>query len=170
MLYFHSHKTSGLVLDIVEGRFTDNGKHLCSQVFFIHKRVSYINISNLCFVDYRFLFIITEQSGQPLYYACSRTLFLGLSFAVVIKIFADVRKMNNQAVTAKHSGMIILGGGLVKHHVNNANLMVREKCVKKLLPLYIIHSRYQYYMFLLFSAYLNIRRFVKVFLCLEKWS
>ncbi|KAF6024004.1 DHPS [Bugula neritina] len=53
MLYFHSHKTSGLVLDIVE----------------------------------------------------------------------DVRKMNNQAVTAKHSGMIILGGGLVKHHVNNANLM-----------------------------------------------
>jgi len=101
------------------------------------------------------------QSGQLLY-ACSSTLFLGLSFAVIIEIFSDVRKMNNQAVTAKHSGMIILGGGLVKHHVNNANLMVREKCVKKLLSLYIIHSRYnQNYMFLLLSAYLNMRGICK---------
>lgn len=36
----------------------------------------------------------------------------------------DIRKMNSQAVFAKHSGMIILGGGLVKHHICNANLMV----------------------------------------------
>ncbi|KAF6024007.1 DHPS [Bugula neritina] len=45
------------------------------------------------------------------------------SSGLVIDIVEDIRKMNNQAVTAKHSGMIILGGGLVKHHVSNANLM-----------------------------------------------
>lgn len=32
--------------------------------------------------------------------------------------------MNNQAVFAKHTGMIILGGGLAKHHICNANMMV----------------------------------------------
>lgn len=32
--------------------------------------------------------------------------------------------MNSQAVFAKRTGMIILGGGLVKHHISNANLMV----------------------------------------------
>merc|ERR1739848_310873 len=31
--------------------------------------------------------------------------------------------MNEQAVFAPHTGMIILGGGLVKHHICNANLM-----------------------------------------------
>lgn len=36
----------------------------------------------------------------------------------------DVRKMNSQAVFAKHTGMVILGGGMVKHHICNANLMV----------------------------------------------
>lgn len=29
-----------------------------------------------------------------------------------------------QAIFAKRSGMIILGGGMVKHHIANANLMV----------------------------------------------
>ena len=32
--------------------------------------------------------------------------------------------MNEQAVKAKHAGMIIVGGGLIKHHICNANLMV----------------------------------------------
>jgi deoxyhypusine synthase len=31
--------------------------------------------------------------------------------------------MNNQAIFAKHTGVIILGGGLIKHHISNANLM-----------------------------------------------
>merc|ERR1712141_934101 len=31
--------------------------------------------------------------------------------------------MNEQAVRAKHIGMIIIGGGLIKHHICNANLM-----------------------------------------------
>lgn len=36
----------------------------------------------------------------------------------------DVRKLNSLAVFAKRTGMIILGGGLIKHHICNANLMV----------------------------------------------
>lgn len=37
---------------------------------------------------------------------------------------SDIRRLNSQAVFAKRTGMIILGGGLVKHHISNANLMV----------------------------------------------
>lgn len=38
-------------------------------------------------------------------------------------IVEDVRKINTIAVRAKQAGMIILGGGLVKHHIANACLM-----------------------------------------------
>uniref|UniRef100_A0A8C6U9L5 deoxyhypusine synthase n=1 Tax=Neogobius melanostomus TaxID=47308 RepID=A0A8C6U9L5_9GOBI len=41
----------------------------------------------------------------------------------VLDIVEDIRRMNSQAVFAKKTGMIILGGGLVKHHIANANLM-----------------------------------------------
>ncbi|XP_072176616.1 deoxyhypusine synthase-like [Diadema setosum] len=40
-----------------------------------------------------------------------------------LDIIEDVRRMNSQAVFAAHTGMIILGGGLIKHHICNANLM-----------------------------------------------
>jgi len=40
-----------------------------------------------------------------------------------LDIIEDVRLMNLQAVHAQHTGMIIIGGGLVKHHISNANLM-----------------------------------------------
>lgn len=42
---------------------------------------------------------------------------------LVIDIVEDIRLLNLQAVYAAHSGMIILGGGLIKHHICNANLM-----------------------------------------------
>lgn len=42
---------------------------------------------------------------------------------LIIDIAADIRNMNNEAVFAKKTGMIILGGGLIKHHICNANLM-----------------------------------------------
>ena len=41
----------------------------------------------------------------------------------VLDIAADVRAINDISVRAKKSGMVILGGGLVKHHTCNANLM-----------------------------------------------
>ena len=40
-----------------------------------------------------------------------------------IDIVQDIRKINTMAVRAKRAGMIILGGGLVKHHIANACLM-----------------------------------------------
>ncbi|CAH1787127.1 unnamed protein product, partial [Owenia fusiformis] len=42
---------------------------------------------------------------------------------LILDIAGDVRKMNNQTVYAENTGMIILGGGLVKHHICNANMM-----------------------------------------------
>ncbi|KAK5681119.1 Deoxyhypusine synthase [Elasticomyces elasticus] len=40
-----------------------------------------------------------------------------------IDIVEDIRRINTIAVKAKRTGMIILGGGVVKHHISNANLM-----------------------------------------------
>ncbi|KAI7869514.1 deoxyhypusine synthase [Spinellus fusiger] len=42
---------------------------------------------------------------------------------LIIDIAADIRSVNNEAVFAKKTGMIILGGGIIKHHICNANLM-----------------------------------------------
>jgi len=42
---------------------------------------------------------------------------------LVLDIASDIRAMNNTAVYARKSGMIILGGGVIKHHICNANLM-----------------------------------------------
>lgn len=41
----------------------------------------------------------------------------------ICDINADLRKINDVAMKAKKSGQIIIGGGVVKHHINNANLM-----------------------------------------------
>ena len=39
-----------------------------------------------------------------------------------VDINPDIRSLNEIALNAKQSGMIILGGGMVKHHIANANL------------------------------------------------
>ncbi|CAM9274492.1 unnamed protein product, partial [Chrysoparadoxa australica] len=41
----------------------------------------------------------------------------------VLDISGDIRGINDIAVRAPATGMIILGGGVVKHHTCNANLM-----------------------------------------------
>lgn len=38
--------------------------------------------------------------------------------------FKDLRRLNTMAVKAANTGMIIIGGGVIKHHICNANLMV----------------------------------------------
>ena len=54
-------------------------------------------------------------------------------FGTIVCVFSpDIRKINNQAVRAVNTGMIILGGGLIKHHICNANLMVRKYNVELL--------------------------------------
>jgi len=40
-----------------------------------------------------------------------------------VDIAQDVRGLNRSALQSKHTGCIILGGGLIKHHIMNANLM-----------------------------------------------
>ncbi|KFZ01756.1 hypothetical protein V501_09811 [Pseudogymnoascus sp. VKM F-4519 (FW-2642)] len=40
-----------------------------------------------------------------------------------IDIVEDIRRINTIAVRAKRAGMVILGGGVVKHHIANACLM-----------------------------------------------
>jgi len=42
---------------------------------------------------------------------------------LIMDIAQDIRKINSMAVHAKKSGIIILGGGVIKHHIANANLM-----------------------------------------------
>lgn len=52
---------------------------------------------------------------------------------LIVDIISDLRRLNTMAVKAVNSGMIIIGGGLIKHHICNANLMVIN-----LLPLIIL--------------------------------
>ncbi|KAK0161104.1 hypothetical protein PV327_009617 [Microctonus hyperodae] len=42
---------------------------------------------------------------------------------LVIDILSDLKRLNTMAVKAINTGMIIVGGGLIKHHICNANLM-----------------------------------------------
>mmetsp|Transcript_24959 Transcript_24959/g.48690 ORF Transcript_24959/g.48690 Transcript_24959/m.48690 type:complete len:391 (+) Transcript_24959:161-1333(+) len=42
---------------------------------------------------------------------------------LVLDLVADIRAVNDQAIKARKTGVIVLGGGLVKHHCMNANLM-----------------------------------------------
>lgn len=41
----------------------------------------------------------------------------------IVDIAKDLRYINDISLKAKHSGQIIIGGGVIKHHINNANLM-----------------------------------------------
>jgi deoxyhypusine synthase len=41
----------------------------------------------------------------------------------IVDLVADIRAVNDQAIKARKTGVIVLGGGLVKHHCMNANLM-----------------------------------------------
>ncbi|XP_039067490.1 deoxyhypusine synthase-like [Hibiscus syriacus] len=63
---------------------------------------------------------LTDGSlGDMLYFHSFR------SPGLIIDLVQDVRAMNSEAVLAspRRTGMIILGGGLPKHHICNANMM-----------------------------------------------
>lgn len=42
---------------------------------------------------------------------------------LILDIARDIRAINDQAIRAPKTGVVILGGGVVKHHILNANLM-----------------------------------------------
>jgi deoxyhypusine synthase len=63
---------------------------------------------------------LTDGSlGDMLYFHTYKTSPLQLR----IDIVEDIRKINSLAMRAKAAGAIILGGGVVKHHIMNACLM-----------------------------------------------
>ncbi|KAF4123856.1 deoxyhypusine synthase [Geosmithia morbida] len=63
---------------------------------------------------------ITDGSlGDMLYFHTFKSSPLQLR----IDLVEDIRRINTMSVRAKRAGMIILGGGVVKHHIANACLM-----------------------------------------------
>ncbi|KAJ8545681.1 hypothetical protein K7X08_018264 [Anisodus acutangulus] len=69
---------------------------------------------------------LTDGSlGDMLYFHSFKKGDPDLNPGLVIDIVGDIRAMNSEAVHAgsRKTGMIILGGGLPKHHVCNANMM-----------------------------------------------
>ncbi len=63
---------------------------------------------------------LTDGSlGDMLYFHTFRT----SPAQLVIDIVADIRRINSISIRAERAGMLILGGGLVKHHIANACLM-----------------------------------------------
>jgi len=43
---------------------------------------------------------------------------------LIIDVVQDIRRINSISMKAQKAGMIVIGGGVVKHHICNANLMV----------------------------------------------
>merc|ERR1712048_829806 len=48
---------------------------------------------------------------------------MGKRPGLVVDLVGDIRAVNDQAINSRQTGVIVLGGGLVKHHCMNANLM-----------------------------------------------
>eukprot|EP00928_Gymnodinium_smaydae_P054545 TRINITY_DN38298_c0_g1_i1.p1 TRINITY_DN38298_c0_g1~~TRINITY_DN38298_c0_g1_i1.p1 ORF type:complete len:386 (-),score=101.10 TRINITY_DN38298_c0_g1_i1:124-1281(-) len=46
---------------------------------------------------------------------------------LIVDLVEDVKAVNQEAMSARKTGVVVLGGGMVKHHVMNANLM-RNGC------------------------------------------
>jgi deoxyhypusine synthase len=82
--------------------------------------------------------ILTDQSAaaSTVVYWCARNnipiyspsftdgdVMMYLLPSTKIDLVADIKALNRSAMKARRSGMIVLGGGVVKHHVCNANLM-----------------------------------------------
>jgi deoxyhypusine synthase len=42
---------------------------------------------------------------------------------IKIDVIEDIYKLNKFSVNSKKTGMIIIGGGLIKHHICNANMI-----------------------------------------------
>ncbi|KAL2321364.1 hypothetical protein Fmac_030333 [Flemingia macrophylla] len=84
MLYFHSFRNPGLIVDIVQG-----------------------------FLLFSYFFTASMILKKP------------RNITNIIGNTTDIREMNGEAVHAnpRKTGMIILGGGLPKHHICNANMM-----------------------------------------------
>ena len=88
MLFFHSYKNPGLIVDILQGMKSHVLKHF------------------------------RERRSRRKRSCVFRS---------------DLRRLTTLTMKAAHSGMIIVGGGLIKHHICNANMMVRKNRKNRLL-------------------------------------
>uniref|UniRef100_A0A0N5BFB9 deoxyhypusine synthase n=1 Tax=Strongyloides papillosus TaxID=174720 RepID=A0A0N5BFB9_STREA len=61
---------------------------------------------------------ITDGSLGDMLYFHSAT----RSKSLIIDVVEDIKNINTMAIRSNKTGTIILGGGIVKHHINNANL------------------------------------------------
>ena len=112
MLYFHSFRNPGLIIDIIQGRllllllyFTVLCGDECEWLVFDYLERIFVCWDVFFFVCYHISFFYPRLTYP--------------------KIWTDIRAVNGEAIHAspRKTGMIILGGGLPKHHICNANMM-----------------------------------------------
>ena len=58
--------------------------------------------------------------GQILYYINKNT---EVKKQLQVDIILDIKEMNKYTMGCRKSGVIILGGGVIKHHILNSNMM-----------------------------------------------
>ncbi|KAG5519027.1 hypothetical protein PMAC_002558 [Pneumocystis sp. 'macacae'] len=93
----------------------------CSIIHRLGKEIN--NEESICYWAYKnqipiFCPALTDGSlGDMIYFHSFR------NPGLIVDIAADIKLINTISVRAKCTGMIILGGGVVKHHIANANLM-----------------------------------------------
>ncbi|KAG4302449.1 hypothetical protein PCANB_001256 [Pneumocystis canis] len=93
----------------------------CSIIHRLGKEIN--NEESICYWAYKnqipiFCPALTDGSlGDMIYFHSFR------NPGLIIDIAPDIREINTISIRAKCTGIIILGGGIVKHHITNANLM-----------------------------------------------
>jgi len=102
----------------------DNDKVVWTPSKLIHRLGKEIdNPESVCYWAYKnnipvFSPAITDGSiGDMLYFHSYKRPGL------VVDIVQDIRAVNDQAIKSRKTGVLVFGGGLVKHHCMNANLM-----------------------------------------------
>jgi deoxyhypusine synthase len=96
--------------------------------FFSYKRPEFsldiIQVAHLFLPSIPFIFPSSVLTPSRIFFRHSSFIFYS-NFRLLVAAckLQDIRLLNDIAVRAPCSGMIILGGGIIKHHVCNANLM-----------------------------------------------
>lgn len=116
------------LMPILDACLTEQTRHgICwtpsKLVYRLGKEIN--NHNSICYWAWRnqipiFCPALTDGSlGDMLYFHSLKNQANG----IVLDIVEDLRHLNTIAVKSFKTGVVILGGGVVKHHINNANLM-----------------------------------------------
>lgn len=75
---------------------------------------------------------ITEGKTYPgVSYICFYISYITVVLTLGVHWISDITRINNMAVAANNTGIIILGGGVAKHHICNANAFVSIFFIQK---------------------------------------